>query len=325
MKKSALTSIFVMIVILTLGVGFYLNRVYLSDLFMSMQYKEPAEVAEIEKGLRLTRGGSLIFRATKPELQDKVDFNANCRETNANISILGCYVGGRIHVYNIQSDELEGIIESTAAHELLHAVWERMDRDEKKRVGELLTEVYESKEHHEDLVADLKNYTESETLDELHSRIGTEIKNLPMELEKHYAKYFEDQDLVVDYYDNYNDVFTILKNERTELESWLKQKKQEIETKISEYESERERLMGEVQEFNNCATTAGCFDSQTVFWTRREQLLNWQDELNNQYGEIDEMISAYNIKVQEYNDNLLHGTELNNIINSAVQENNLIQ
>ena len=72
-------------------------------------------------------------------------------------------------------------------------------------------------------------------MDELHSRIGTEIANLPESLEKYYAKYFTDQDAVVALYNNYHEPFEKLKQETEALYKELETAKADIDSRTQEY------------------------------------------------------------------------------------------
>ena len=98
--------------------------------------------------------------------------------------------------------------------------------------------VYTDEKYHELLDADLKNYEEKDRLDELHSRIGTEIKTLPDELEKHYAEYFKDQDKIVGFYDSYVKPFNELKAEIEALSKAITDLRNSINSKSTEYEND---------------------------------------------------------------------------------------
>ncbi len=47
-------------------------------------------------------------------------------------AILGCYNPSSrdIYIYNVTNSELDGVKEVTAAHEMLHAAWERLSESE---------------------------------------------------------------------------------------------------------------------------------------------------------------------------------------------------
>ncbi len=316
MNKKAVIGICALALGLIAGFAFYLNRSVIFDWFSSLSYTPTAEVAEIKDSLGLTNRAELMFAATHPGLEEQDSFNSNCRSHNQEISVLGCYGAGKIHIYNINDEELNGVTESTAAHELLHAAWARMSNNEKNRIAKLLKSVYDDEKYHEALSEDLETYDEVERIEELHSRIGTEIANLPKELEEHYAKYFKDQDYIVSFYDSYITPFKELKEEIESLSDELEKLDDEIESKTSQYYKIADELSAKIDEFNKCAQTLNCFANNSIFYTRRSQLLSEQINIENSYNELSKLIDHYNTLVTEYNENVLRGEKLEQAINS---------
>ena len=314
-KKIIIVS-FVLATVLAAGIAFWLNRIFIFDLIASWSYHPTPEMATVEEKIALTGNGKIIFQAVNPSLENRDNFNNHCDSHNQEVSVLGCYVSGRIYIYNVKSKDLNGVVESTAAHELLHAVWHRLDAAEKKRLSALLTSVYNDSRYHDLLAEDLETYSELDRTDELHSRIGTEIANLPAELEQHYAKYFANQDLVVDFYDNYIQPFKELKEEMENLSAELEKLDVEIESKTNDYYHKAEELSSKIDEFNKCASTVGCFITDTAFYTARSALVAEQTAIEEFYNNINQLIIDYNQLVAEYNDNILRGEALEKTINS---------
>lgn len=315
MKKSIIT-ILVVALITALGLGFYFNRQIIFDLISANTYSPTSEISAIESKIRLTDGAKTVFHASRPSLEDRKEFNDHCNSHDTEISVLGCYAGGKIYLYDIKSDELNGVVESTAAHELLHAEWERMTPSEKADVSSAINSVYNDSRYHDALAEDLSTYDETERLEELHSRIGTEIADLPDVLEKHYAKYFENQDLIVDFYNNYITPFRELSDELDSISDELKKLDQEIENETNSYRQRAEQLSGRIDEFNNCASTTGCFTSETTFYARRNELVSEQVAVDNLYEGLNNKIKQYNALVAEYNENVLRSETLEQVINS---------
>lgn len=313
------------IVMILAGICVFFNRGVIFDAFSSMFYKPSDRVMEVINSIGLTKHGKLIFGASTPSLDEKDEFNEHCKSHDQDISVLGCYTKNKIYLYNINSEELNGVVESTAAHELLHAVWNRMDTSERGRIGKLLNDVYNDSRYHELLAEDLETYPELERVEELHSRVGTEIAELPEELEKHYAKYFADQDKVVDYYDSYIEPFRVLSDEIDELSARLENLNTEIEEKTANYYKKAEELSSKIDEFNRCANTAGCFVLDSTFYATRNELLNEQSAMEDTFNEINGLIEEYNNLVAEYNDNVLRGENLERIINSNAEVENTIK
>lgn len=323
MKKGLIIKISIISAALIVGILVILNFQTLSDILAGFGYTPSPEMSAVRSALDLSGDGDRIFSASHPALESQDAFNKTCDSHTEDTSVLGCYTNNTIYVYNINSDELKGVKESTTAHELLHAVWVRLSDSEKSRLSNLLNEVYEDSKYHESLEKDLKTYSDSERSDELHSRVGTEIKTLPDELEKHYAKYFKDQDKIVEFYQAYIKPFETLKNQIETLAETLEKTKSKIDSETSDYKSRAEALNTAISEFNNCAGTLNCFTTRADFNARRAELVAEQTAINNLYAEIDTLVKDYNAKVKEYNDNILKNKNLEDMINSNSKVNNL--
>ena len=314
-------------VIVSLVIGFlcYLNHTIITDWFLSLNYHPTAAVSSVQDSLALTSRGDLMFAATNPSLENRDTFNENCKSHSQDVSVLGCYGRGHIYIYDIKSDELPGVVESTAAHELLHAAWARMGNNEKNTIAALLMEVYNDEKYHAELAEDLETYGDHERIEELHSRIGTQIADLPAELEKHYAKIFKDQDYIVSFYDSYIAPFKELEAELDALTSELEKLNAEIEQKTSEYAKAADELSSKIDQFNNCANTPNCFITDVSFYTRRSQLVSEQSTLETVYKELSELVDHYNTLVNEYNENIIHGEALESIMNSNSETTNQLK
>ena len=300
------------LILITIGV--VLNFTTIRDFFIGMSYQPSSEMEQIRVDLDLTSRGALIFNASKPELMERAEFNQKCRERENETAILGCYTEDRIYIYNIVDEELPGIRELATAHELLHAVYSRMSPEEKQRWGDLLTQVYA--DYREVLGDEIDLYSDSEKQEELYVRAGTEIKDLPEELEKHFAGIFVDQDRIVDFYDGYITVFRKIKEKLEKLLEEIKALQPQINTETTNYEAGVQELNAKIGEFNDCAKTLNCFTSTAVFNSKRAGLVAEQQRLKTVYEGINTLITKYNELVNEYNENVLHGQTLNMTINS---------
>jgi len=120
----------------------FLNRQFAMDQVSVWAYQAPSDVRAIEERLTLTDKGRFHFYAAQPAVANAESFNDNCPRREVGSPILGCYAMGRIYIYNITNQQLDGIEEVTAAHEMLHAAWERLDTSEQARIGALLESHY---------------------------------------------------------------------------------------------------------------------------------------------------------------------------------------
>ena len=304
----------VLLVLVAIATIIVLNRAWIYDWFRGVTYRPTAEMISIRDKLNLTGRGKFLFNAAQPELNEADAFNANCRQDESEVAVLGCYTAGNIYVYNITDTKLDGIRELTAAHELLHAVWARMGSTEKEDLKPILQQVYQN--NLSVLKDDIETYADDEWIEEIFVRAGTEIKKLPDTLEKYYAEIFDDQDAIVDFYESYIAVFREIKMKMEGLASEIEVLRDSINVKMTEYENKVNQLEVDITRFNNCAETAGCFATEAEFYVQRNTLVARENELNLLNDEINNMIDDYNLKVDEYNADALESRKLQNMINS---------
>jgi len=318
-KASIITSAIFIILIFV----FIMNYTFFLDLVKGISYEPSETMQNIRSSLRLTGDGERIFNATRPLLAERDEFNTTCETHNESVAVLGCYANDYIYIYNVDEPTLAGVRESTSAHEFLHATWSRLSDKEKTQLKPQLEKVYS--ENTDKLKEALDSYTEAEQLDELYVRVGTQIADLPEELEKHYAKFFSDQDLIVSFYDSYITPFKELNDKINALREDIFKLEDEITSRTSNLNARLINLESNIAEFNRCAQTAGCFVSQWTFDSRRSELVAEQAAVNIENDEINLLINAYNSKVDEYNSNVLRSSELHSMMNSNSTETKIEQ
>ena len=316
-NKSLLWFLIASTILLTLTAFIVTNFTTIKDIIIGMGYRPSGEMEEIREKLNLTGTGARIFNASLPELMEKTEFNHTCREIENESAILGCYSDDKIYIYNIVDNELPGIRELTSAHELLHAVYKRMSSGDKNKWNDILSQVYENNK--KVMGEEIEMYPDDQRREEIYVRAGTEVKQLPEELEKHYAEVFKNQDAIVDFYESYIAVFREIEQKMDELLGQINRLGEEVSVKTADYENQVGELNKKVDEFNKCAETLNCFTSVSVFNRERAGLVAEQNSLSSLYDKIEELISKYNNLVTEYNENVLHGQALNMTINSSAK------
>ena len=306
------------VILVVVAASIVLNYRWIYDFSRGLAYRPTTEMETIRTSLDLTDGGKFLFNASHPVLNSREEFNDNCQpEDNDEVAVFGCYSDGNIYIYNIEEKDLAGIREATTAHELLHAAYARMSEREREGLEPWLEQVYgENKDILED---DLSTYKEAEKFEELYVRIGTEVKKLPEILEEHYAKFFKNQDKVVSFYDRYIATFKEIEAELDELAAEIEAIADEIAQKTEEYETRTTQLNVDIYSFNDCANMAGCFNSESEFYTKRYALVTEQNSLEEIYEEIDELIDKYNEKVEKYNEGAVKSQKIKQTINPSVK------
>ena len=287
------------------------------DEFKAGDYALTGDLSSIATSLNLTSRAQLILRATHPSLQEKENFNQNCNSHSQEIYVLGCYREDqdRLYIYNVDSSEIPGVREVTTAHEMLHAAYHRLLFWEKNDLNDQLQSAYQQLPADSDLRVSMQNYRPDEFYDELHSRLGTEVKNLPAPLERYYQRYFMDRQAIVKFNEQYHNVFTELKRETDRLKTSIETKKQAIETQTKQYQEQKQQLNEVISDFNSRAAR-GDLSNQSDFNTKRQAIVSRIDKLNLEYDQLKKSIEELNSEIAKYNQSIYHNNELIDQINS---------
>lgn len=289
----------------------------ISDHFSAIGYEAPTELSKIIDDIQLTEEGRRILMATRPELQDADAFNESCTIDPGSYT-LGCYYNNRIYVYNITSEKVSGARQSTLAHELLHAAWDRLSSSDKDALKAALDEVLEGDA---ELRSHLEMYSEDSHYDELHSIVGTQVATdrLPEILQKHYAKYFMNQSKVVAYFNEYYEPFTTARKRREELETLIKEHRTAYEEMLASYNADNEQLTTDINTFNQKNQSHG-FKTVDEFVNERESLVLRQKKMYERYQALILYYEETNALINEYNSNVARTKSLEEAVNSQAQQ-----
>ena len=191
-----------------------LNRHNILDWWKLQHYNPPVTVAALVTQDAMTPYGRKVFYVNQPQIDNKAVFAKNCPNNGGEQTIvLGCYHGGQSGIFLLEVNEprLNGVIQVTAAHEMLHGVYERLSSTERKKVDAMLVNYYNNDLHDQRLLKTIAAYKKSEPKDvinEMHSIFGTEVANLPSDLEVYYKRYFNNRAQVAAYAAQYQAEFT---------------------------------------------------------------------------------------------------------------------
>lgn len=300
-----------------LVVNFVVQSWTVRDIFAGMWFRPSAQMATMTDGLELTATGERILKATQPALEARESFNEHCDSHESELSLLGCYTEGKIYVYEITEERLAASNKVTLAHELLHAVWERMSVGEREEICKLLEEV--KRENEEWFRTELIAYAEEAQIEEVWTRAGTKLRDLPEELEAKYARYFQNRLKIVEFYEEYQAPFRELQARNEELRKLIFSMRDEIERERDGYLAAVAALDAEVDEFNRCADEAGCFATDEEFEERRAGLEETRAELLKERERLNAKIDENNARVEEYEANQMMLGELTDAMNSNAE------
>lgn len=297
-KKSSVSRFLGIIFPLAIIVGsfwLWVERQSVVDAINYYQYSPTQTVEQLTETSNMTDHGRYMFYVSRPQVDTSDDFNKNCQRREADSPILGCYTAGRIYIYNVTDDRLQGIKSVTAAHEMLHAAYERLDETEKNRLSRLLEAAYD-KHGNGELDRRMEYYERTEPgqrINELHSILGTEVDGLGSDLEAYYAKYFTDRSELVKLHGEVESVFNELSEEADQLVSELEQLSGSINSRTAEYNAGVQALNRDVAEFNQRADRQGGFESQSDFEAARSELMNRSERLSESKRSIQADVARY--------------------------------
>lgn len=222
-----------LIIVAGLSIALFVNRAWLMDHIRLRGYNAPYEIQALATDTTMTAYAQRLFYVNHPALEDKTDFNRHCADHLDHSAVLGCYHGDRqgIYVYDVTDERLQGVEQVTAAHEMLHQAYDRLSAKEKARIGRLLTE-YNNALTDETIKGKLALYEAADTVDlinEMHSIFGTEVGQLPGELEEYYRQYFANRQQVVALSARYQAAFSRFKDQVAAYDARLKTLGQSID------------------------------------------------------------------------------------------------
>jgi hypothetical protein len=249
--------------------------------FVAFKTSSPGSVAEeYTKTLNLTGQGSMILYGTYPQVDEKIQFNSDCKP-GKNVTEFGCYTSAsnRIYVLSVNEPNLKTMTNVAIAHELLHAAYERMTVPDRAKINEMV-EKQLAKTNDPDLTARLKVYEQTEPGNqdnELHSIFGSEYQNLSPELENYYAKYFNKRAMIA--------AWSVQDN------NYIKGKEQTLNTQKAQIDTDENQLNSITAQMN-AYKRSGNISSYNALVVPH----------NNLVSKIKSEISAFNQNVTSYND-----------------------
>ncbi len=262
-------------------------------------YHPPAAISTLASQDTMTNYARRLFYINQPALvSDRSTFASDCSVTEQTI-VLGCYHSGEsgIFLFSVKDPSLSGVEQVTAAHETLHAAYDRLSASDKKYVDGLLTSYYQHGLHDKRILATIQAYKKTEPNDvvnEMHSVFGTEVANLPAPLENYYKRYFTNRAKVVAYSAKYEAKFTNLSDQidaddqqLATLKQTITADQQSLAVSLAQIQADRARLdqlrsSGQIAAYN--AAVPG-FNAEV-------------DAYNSRIAQVQSLISQYNALVK---------------------------
>ncbi len=320
-KQAGISRLPLLLVLLVLlGIVFLVsvNRQNLLDYWRLRQYQAPDAIAKIARQDTMTNYGRKVFYVNQPALSDKAAFRTKCPNNGGERSIvLGCYHGGQngIYLLNVSDSRLNGVEPVTAAHEMLHAAYDRLSGSDRAKVNAMLADYYAHGLQDERIKKIIDGYKKTEPHDvvnEMHSVFGTEVASLPADLEQYYQRYFSQRGQVAALAARYQSEFASRQAAVANYDAQLISLKAQIDTteanlktQQSSIESQRNTLVALRNSGNTGAYNAGI-----------PAYNNMIDRYNAQAQATQGLIDRYNQLVTSRNAIALEEDELANDLNA---------
>lgn len=307
-KQAVRTAFTVLLAVILLGAWWQQDAIY--DIWRLRGYTPSAEIVTLADKTSMTDSSRRLFYVYRPQLEDKSAFNAHCTGTEQTI-VLGCYIERQgIYLYKVSDPRLNGVIEVTAAHELLHAVYDRLSTSERERIDGLTADVA-AKITDERLKKTLENYRKKDpsiVSNELHSILATEVRELPSELEQYYAQYFAKRGSIIVFAEAYNEAFTARENEVEAIDAQLTRLKTQIDSLNGALVSQQSLLKNQFAELNQLRQSGSTAEYNQQVPVYNQAVNNYNASVNQQKL----LVAEYNSLVEKRN-------------TLAVEENQLIE
>jgi len=321
-RKVSWVGWFVSALLIIGSVWLWIERQHVVDAIQYYQYEPTTGVEQVAADAGLTDDARFTFYATRPSIESSSQFNLHCERREADSPILGCYTTNRIYIFDVTDERLDGIKVVTAAHELLHAEYDRLPESEKKRLEPLLQAEYK-RVSDSSLEARMAYYEKTEpgqSINELHSIIGTEFESLSPELETYYARYFNDRAGLVKLHKKVDETFKSLADEADDLVNRIEKLAFSINNDTKAYNEDIASLNQAVESFNSKASQSGGFTTQSEFQAARQELIRRSDALGVSRQKIQTNITEYKTLLAKLDTINAESASLNQSLDSTLSD-----
>lgn len=317
-RAPVVISLILVVVVAIGGYAAITNRQAIVDQWVVVNAEpNPTIDAYIERA-QLSEHGRFLLLASQPTVADGAAFNSICGNQEEGSGVLGCYTGRdmRITLFDVTDPQLDGIEEVVAAHEMLHAAWDRMSVARRAELEALLEEQYAALEGDDAFIERMEIYARTEPgqrANELHSIIGTEVADLTPALESYYAEYFDDRSVVVQLHTTSNAVFVEIEAKSAALIAELDALRVSVEADSASANAQQEQLNDDIGAFNDRADSGTM--TQEEFERDRAALISRQNAINARFDDIQARIELFDAKSAELEQLNAQAAALNTALN----------
>ena len=318
-NKKTLLTLAILVVCLAAVATVIFERRNILDWYALHNYQAPANVAALATQDTMTLYARKVFYVNHPAIDQKAAFNSECPNNGGEQTIvLGCYHSDQAGIFllNVSDPRLEGVEQVTAAHEMLHAAYDRLSNSERSKIDAMLLDYYHNDLHDSRIINTIAAYKKTEPNDlvnEMHSVFGTEVADLPTGLEQYYKRYFTDRAQITVYAAQYQNEFISRQSEVAADDSELASLKNQIDSDEADLKTEQ------VQIQNQQSQLANERGSDPLAYNAAVPAYNSQvNAYNAEAGTVQSLINQYNLLVTSRNAVALEEDQLANDLSSSV-------
>lgn len=285
---------------------------------------DPA-VAEYAVRAGVSDDGAFLLQASFATIVPASEFDDYCPFDEPGIGVLGCYTldDGRIYLFDVENPELASLEPVVAAHEMLHAAWDRMTRHERQVLVAPIESVFAALGPDHELVERIAAYEAVDPrsrIPELYAILGSEIADAEVdgigpELAESYSRYFDDRQKVIALNADVVAVFAALEERLAALNAELETLAASIQAEQTAYAADAAVLEADITAFNERAARVGGYTSRSQFLRDRDALIVRQDALEARLAETNALVEQYNTLLADLEALNAEAEELNRSIN----------
>jgi uncharacterized protein YukE len=292
----------------------------ISDWFKLRGYKPPTLVSQMVTQDTMTDYGRKLFYVNHPAIASKANLNDKCKTGGTGgeqTIVLGCYNkdGSGIYVLSVTDPRLTGVEQVTAAHEMLHAAYNRLSPSERDKVDAMLEDYFKTvtDQHIKDVMAAYQKSEPDDVVNEMHSVFGSEIADLPAPLEQYYQQYFINRHAVTSFAAQYQSEFTSRQATIASDDTQLASLKDQIDAMEADLNSQQNALKAQRTELDNLrGSNVSAYNAAVPGYNQSV------DAYNSEVEQVKGLIDQYNQLVIERNGVSFEEDQLSKALSSDV-------
>jgi len=307
----------VLAALVAVGAVLYTQQQALIDWWKLRGYAAPAAVAQLATDATMTDQARHLLYVNHPQITGGSTFTSQCPVGGEKTVVLGCYLTNDhgIFIYDVTDIRLDGVEQVTAAHEMLHAAYDRLSKKERSDVDALLMDYYQTgltDQRIKDTIEAYKKSEPNDVVNEMHSIFGTEVAELPQALEDYYTQYFTDRHVVTDRTAKYQNEFTSRQKQVADYDAQLAALKTQIDDDERQLTAQKAALEAQSAQLN-AQRTAGNIDQYNAAVASYNRAVNTYNTL---LAAAKKRIAQYNTIVDQRNAVVLEEQQLTRAISA---------